>query len=202
MGISEQVDYPVLLPFSQWKRPYILFLLFIIVNLFVFTQLREGSLLCQLIGCDKPPELIVALGIILYFVSALVILDELLSRRDIYCCSKCGYRNVTVIEKCPRCKQPFDLDIAIAKLTKDLKSRDLKTCWGATRSIAAIGPRAIQAVPVLLDNLSPTYDRVTRSESAYALTAITGRDFELDFDAWRKWWNDEGEAMYRAQTSS
>ncbi|MBD3168967.1 MAG: hypothetical protein GF307_05750 [candidate division Zixibacteria bacterium] len=108
-----------------------------------------------------------------------------------YCCSNCGAKLEKISAFCPACKKSFDFSAIIPILKKGLKSRSLDTVWKATEDLEIIGPQAITAIPELIDNLHPNYDRKTRELSHKALLGITGQsDNGDDYALWREWWEN------------
>jgi hypothetical protein len=62
----------------------------------------------------------------------------------------------------------------------------------AGKALEAAGPKAISAVPDLIDILSIFHtDPMFGGSVSQALEAITGQDFGKDPEAWRTWWQEQ-----------
>lgn len=107
-----------------------------------------------------------------------------------YFCSHCGAKLEKISSFCPGCKKTFDFSAIIPILKKGLKSRNLDEVWQATEDLTEAGTQAGTAIPELIDNLHPNYDRKTRELSHKALQSITDRNENGDdYALWRAWWD-------------
>ena len=78
---------------------------------------------------------------------------------------------------------------ALLKIAANRAEGDNRDRWVATRALGIIGDRT--AIPDLV-HLTYHYNLNTRFWAQISLVRLTGKNFEKDFDAWRKWWKKEG----------
>ena len=62
----------------------------------------------------------------------------------------------------------------------------------AIEMLVSAGPNASSAVPDLIELLSNfSWDADIGGKASQALKAITGQDFGMDPEAWRRWWEEQ-----------
>ena len=77
----------------------------------------------------------------------------------------------------------------LLKVAANRSEGDNRDRWVATRALGIIGDRT--AIPDLV-HLTYHYNLNTRFWAQISLVRLTGKNFEKDVDAWRKWWNEQG----------
>ena len=84
---------------------------------------------------------------------------------------------------------------AVEPLINALNDNYLNVCEAAAEALGKIGDS--RAVEPLIKTLKTTIYESLRHKVATALSAITGKNFGEDYNAWLKWWNEEGKQLMR-----
>ena len=82
----------------------------------------------------------------------------------------------------------------VPRLMKGLSDSDWKRRQGSAWALGYL--KVPQAVEPLINALVDEYPGVCYA-AAEALSTITGKDFGKDYNAWLKWWNEEGKQLMR-----
>lgn len=77
----------------------------------------------------------------------------------------------------------------ILKVAVDNQAKDNRERWMAVRALGRL--KAVSAAPRLI-HLIYHYNMNTRIWAQIVLVQLTGRNFGYDWQAWGKWWNEQG----------